>query len=334
MKNTRIILTVILALALAAGCKNTGGEILPSISGKAGEVAVVCSKVEWEGEPGTTLRALLSNEVPYLPQVEPMYDLFNVPEQAFTKLFRVHRNIIVFATDKKYTDCTFTVFNDVWATPQTVINIQAPDGAAAAKMVAEKGEKILATLEKAERSRVISNIKAFENHDLGKTVGKIFGGSPVFPNGYTLKKATDNFVWVSYETTYTNQSILMWKYPYQGEASLTPEALAAKRNEITREHIPCTMENSYMILNPDIFPGSSTFDYQKRSIVEMRGLWEAYNDFMGGPFVSHTFLSRDGSEIITADAFVYAPKYDKRNYLRQVEAMLYSFEWNNPEPEE
>ena len=334
MKYSRFILIAILATAVFAGCKNTGEEILPSISGKAGEVAVVCSKVEWEGEPGTTLRALLSNEVPYLPQVEPMYDLFNVPEQAFNKLFRVHRNIIVFATDKKYTECTYTVFNDVWATPQTVINIQAPDGAAAAAMVSQKGEQILSTLEKAERNRVISNIKTFENHDLGKTVGKIFGGSPVFPNGYTVKKATDNFIWVSYETTYTNQSVLMWKYPYQGEASLTPEALAAKRNEITREHIPCTMENSYMILNPDIFPGSCTLVYQGRNIVELRGLWEAYNDFMGGPFVSHTFLSQDGSEIITADAFVYAPKYDKRNYLRQVEAMLYSFEWNKLSQEE
>jgi hypothetical protein len=46
---------------------------------------------------------------------------------------------------------------------------------------------------------------------------------------------------------------------------------------------------------------------------------------MGGPFLSHSFLSEDGSEIITMDAFVYAPKYDKRNYLRQVEAILYSF---------
>ena len=84
-----------------------------------------------------------------------------------------------------------------------------------------------------------------------------------------------------------------------------------------------------MILNPDIFPGSSNFDYNGRSIVELRGLWEAYNDFMGGPFVSHSFLSPDRKEIVTLDGFVYAPRYDKRSYLRQVEACLYSFEWNN-----
>ena len=148
MKNTSIILALNLALALFAGCKNSGEQILPTISGKAGEVAVVCSKVEWESEPGSTLRTLLSDEVPYLPQVEPMYDLFNVPQQAFNKVFKVHRNIIVIDTDKKYEKGSFTTFSDVRATPQIVIGIQAPDAAAAAKIIADKGEKILSLLER------------------------------------------------------------------------------------------------------------------------------------------------------------------------------------------
>ena len=146
MKNTSIILTLSLALALFAGCKNSGEQVLPTISGKAGEVAVVCSKVEWESEPGSTLRTLLSDEVPYLPQVEPMYDLFNVPQQAFNKVFKVHRNIIVIDTDKKYEKGSFTTFSDVWATPQIVIGIQAPDAATAAKIISDKGEKICYTV--------------------------------------------------------------------------------------------------------------------------------------------------------------------------------------------
>ena len=48
---------------------------------------------------------------------------------------------------------------------------------------------------------------------------------------------------------------------------------------------------------------------------------------MGGPFVSHSFYSKDGKDIIVLEAWVYAPKYDKRQYLRQTESLLYSFEW-------
>ena len=34
-------------------------------------------------------------------------------------------------------------------------------------------------------------------------------------------------------------------------------------------------------------------------------------------------------DIIVMEAFVHAPRYDKRSLLRQVESILYSFEWKN-----
>ena len=330
MKSRHLAIILCAIALLATGCKSKDGQkILPSISGKAGEVAVVCSKVEWESEPGSTLRALLGGEVPYLPQVEPMYDLFNVPQQAFNRVFQVHRNIIVINTEKKFEKSRFTTWTDVWASPQVVIQIDAEDGAKAAEVVAKEGKKILALLERTERNRIISNINSFENAELRKPVNEMFGGSPRFPKGFSMKKIADDFMWISYEPAYTIQGILIWKYPYTGEADFNDEVLAAKRNEITKEQIPCTTEGSYMILNPDIMPGCNYFDYKGRSITELRGLWEAYNDFMGGPFISHSFLSPDKQYVVTLDGFVYAPKYDKRNYLRQVEAILYTFEWNN-----
>jgi hypothetical protein len=43
---------------------------------------------------------------------------------------------------------------------------------------------------------------------------------------------------------------------------------------------------------------------------------------MGGPFVSLTTTSGDGSEIVCVSGFVFAPKFDKREYIREVEAVL------------
>ncbi|MBR6246610.1 MAG: DUF4837 family protein, partial [Bacteroidales bacterium] len=60
---------------------------------------------------------------------------------------------------------------------------------------------------------------------------------------------------------------------------------------------------------------------------QTRGFWEVHNDFMGGPFVSHSFYGPDAKEIIVVEAWVYAPRFDKRQYLRQVESVIYSFEW-------
>ena len=86
-------------------------------------------------------------------------------------------------------------------------------------------------------------------------------------------------------------------------------------------------ENTYMTTSTAVTPGIEYKRYKGREFAEVRGFWEVYNDYMGGPFVSHAFYSPDGQEVIVLQAFVYAPKYDKRQYLRQVESIIYSYEW-------
>jgi len=330
MKSIKLIPALLLTLALCASCKQGDGneKILPAISGKAGEVAVVCSRGEWESEPGNAIRDIMAQECPYLPQVEPLYTLFNVPVQSFNKIFEVHRNIIWLNIGEEYSDAKMVLNNDVWAAPQTVVRFEAETPQAVAALIRDNAEKLLAVFEQAERNRIINSSREFEDVSIRRQVSQFAGGSPCFPTGYSIKKITSNFMWISNETTFTNQSILIYKYPYTSAQDLTAQALADKRNAVTQENIPCTTENSYVIINPMIEPGYRNMKYKSREFVEMRGLWEAYNDFMGGPYVSHSFVNPKTEEIIVLDAFVYAPKYPKRNYLRQVESILYSFEWN------
>ena len=330
MKKLKVIYIMAVAVAALASCKHSGEKetILPAISGKAGEVAVVCSRSDWEAEPGNAIRDIMAQECPFLPQVEPMYTLFNVPTQSFSKIFEVHRNIIWLNIGENYQEPRMILNNDVWASPQTVVRFEAPDADAVAGLIRANADTLLAIFEQAERNRIINSSREFEDLSIRRQVVQFAGGAPCIPVGYTIKKITSDFMWISNETTFTNQSILIYKYPYTSPEDLTGKALAAKRNAVTQENIPCTTENSYVIINPMIEPGSRNLRYKSRDFVEMRGLWEAYNDFMGGPYVSHSFINPQTNEIIVLDAFVYAPKYPKRNYLRQVESILYSFEWS------
>ena len=104
--------------------------------------------------------------------------------------------------------------------------------------------------------------------------------------------------------------------------------IVAKRNEFLRENVPGMFDNTYMTTSEYITPGVRYLKYHGMEFVETRGLWEVFNDYMGGPFVSHSFYSQDGKEIIVLEAWVYAAKYDKRQYLRQTESILYSFSWD------
>ena len=86
-------------------------------------------------------------------------------------------------------------------------------------------------------------------------------------------------------------------------------------------------DNTWMTTSTFIEPKVEFISFRGRQFAQTRGFWEVQNDFMGGPFVSHSFYSRDGKDIIVVVAWVYAPKYDKRQLLRQVESVIYSFEW-------
>ena len=312
-----IVMAIVALGAISCNEQTKKKVLLPNISGKAGEVIVVIGKADWEGLVGNTLRDTLACECPYLPQREPLYTLVNVAPSGFTSLFNVHRNIIIMNISSSVTEPGVVFKKDVWSAPQCVIYVNAINAESAAQLIKDYSAKIKATLEQAERDRVIANATRYEELKLRPIVTQIFGGTPHFPSGYQLKKKTDDFVWITYDTQFTMQSILMFKYPVvEGEDMMNLDNIIRNTNEVLKNNVPGMFENTYMTIT---------------DFAQMRGFWEVHNDYMGGPFVSHIFYSPDGTEMIELLGFVYAPKYDKRHYLRQVESVIYSFEWATPE---
>jgi len=54
---------------------------------------------------------------------------------------------------------------------------------------------------------------------------------------------------------------------------------------------------------------------------ELRGLWQMEGAFMGGPYLSYSLVDEKNNRVITIDSYVYSPKFDKREYLREMEAL-------------
>lgn len=302
--------------------------LLPNISGKAGEVIVVIDKGQWEGAVGTVLRDSLACECPFLPQSEPLYTLVNVAPNGFTQMFQIHRNIIIVNIKPDVTEPGVVFKNDVWARPQCVIRINAADSDTAVKLIKENSSNMTAVLEQAERDRVIANTKKYEELSLAPVVTEMVGGSPHFPSGYKIKKKTEDFIWIEYNPQYVTQGVLIYKYPVvEGEQMMDLDNILENSNRMLMNNVPGMFDNTYMTISDFARPSIEYKKYKGLDFAEIRGFWEVENDFMGGPFVSHAFYSKDGKEVIVLQGFVYAPKYDKRQYLRQVESVIYSFEW-------
>lgn len=318
---------MVLAAAIICSCGENGMHLKKTITGKAGEIVVVVDKANWEAEPGTALRNLLAVDYPMLPQKEPSFNLVNIPKSSFSELFQSHRNIIIIDINHGLKENSLQIKNDVWAIPQIVVYVHARSSVECADMINKNSEIIFNSIDQAERDRIIRNSKRYENGDLRKVVAEKFGGSPYFPNGFSLKKSTDNFMWISYETTYISQYFLIYRIPFDGKAFPGLDSLIAAENSILKKNVPGMLDNSYMIIAPEKTPTLKWFKYKNENFAEIRGLWEVQNDFMGGPFVEHIFYTKDSKYLLAVMGFVYAPRYNKRNYLRQVEAIIYSFDW-------
>ena len=327
MRNIVKIIFGIIATLSAVSCGNNTKPLLPNVSGKAGEVIVVVGKDNWEGNLGNEIGSLLARDCEYLPQREPLYSLVNLAPSAFSDMFKLHRNILIFNIDSSVAKQGVIYRTDVWARPQCVIQVNATCADSAIVVLRKNGENIAGAIEQAERNRVIANTLLYEEPKLGEVVSKMIGGRIHFPVGYNLKKVTDDFIWIADEKQYSTQGVFVYKYPVTDKTPFTEEIIA-RRNAFLKEYVPATAEGSYMTTSVFVKPGIKFLKYHNLDFVETRGLWEVYNDYMGGPFVSHSFYSKDGKEIIVLEAWVYAPKYDKRQYLRQTESLLYSFEWD------
>ena len=83
-------------LVVFTGCKSKNKRnLLPNVSGKAGEVLVVIERAEWEADLGVAIREVLSGDTPYLAQREPLFALSTVPPGSFNSMFKVHRNLLL-----------------------------------------------------------------------------------------------------------------------------------------------------------------------------------------------------------------------------------------------
>ncbi len=321
----KIFAFLALILILLSACKEKDNtRLLPNVTGKSGEVILVISPDHWNSNIGMEFKKKLNQPYPALPQNEPMFDLVRIPYSAFTNIFKTHRNIILAKIDKELKEPKVIVQNDLWAKPQILINVIAPSDSALENLVREKGDLLIDRIIKKEMERYASNYKKYEQIGISEHIEKKFGIRLTIPRGYILDVDTTNFMWVeSRGRGDVVQGILIYSYE-KPEVELTTSYLFAKRNQFTKSFVPGPTDNSYMAVEAEMTPYRREIPVNDLDIIELRSLWKVENDYMGGPFISFSFIDEDQNKIINIDGFVYAPQFDKRDYLRQVEAILNS----------
>jgi len=324
MRKVSPIIPVLLCLTLLS-CSHEKQPLLPKVTGRPGEVIIVTDELIWDSQIGKSLNSILTRPFQALPQTEPSYDPIRIPSSAFTNLFKSHRNIIITKISPRNKKPRILVQRDVWAKPQIVINLFGPNDSTTVEYLNMNAEKLLNLLDQAELNRTIINYRKNRAKLIDDSLREKHHLSLSVPIGYEVGVDSSDFVWISHELSDLTQSILIYNYAYTDSDTFTPEYLISKRNEFTMKYLPGPSTGSYMVIEQDYPVSFHEYTRDNQYCAELRGLWKLENGFMGGPFINISMLDEKMNMVVTVDAFVYAPGLDKRNYVRELEAILSTF---------
>ena len=302
------------------------GLLMPNASGLPYEMLVVMGDEQWERPLGRAVFNVLDTDVPGLPQSERSFRITRVAPSGFnSNMFRIMRNVIKVDIQNIYTQPKLKFARNVYAYPQMVMTLQAPDEASLAQYVEDNAQSILDFFTKAEMNREIENLREEHNLEVSRLAKEILGVDVWVPWTINKFKRGEDFLWASTNTGKKDMSIVLYSYPYTDKNTFTLDYFLNKRDSVMKVNIPGGPEGSYMSTQRDfVYVEDATVQGKYAQVA--RGLWRVKGDRMGGPFVSHSRVDEVNGRVIVAEAFIYAPESLKRDLMRRMEAALYTLQ--------
>ena len=300
--------------------------LMPNASGLPYEMLVVMGDDQWERPLGRAVFNVLDTDVPGLPQSERSFRITRVNPSAFnSNMFRIMRNVIKVDIQNIYTQPKLKFARNVYAYPQMVMTLQAPDEASLAAYVNENAQAIIDFFTRAEMNREIENLREQHNPEVSRLAQEILGVDVWVPWEVNQFKKGEDFLWASTNTGKKDMSIVLYSYPYTDKNTFTLDYFLNKRDSVMKVNIPGAFEGSYMSTQRDfVYVEDATVQGKYAQVA--RGLWRVKGDRMGGPFVSHSRVDEVNGRVIVAEAFIYAPESLKRDLMRRMEAALYTLQ--------
>ena len=294
-ESLKILLTSCFLLLFLASCTLGGGKNgkLPKSTGQPYEVVL-------EGDTDSIITKILTEEVPALPQPEPLCRLIQVKKgKTHSSYLLVRTRIVVNIPAAEF---SVGLSRNKNASPQTVIRISARSlQQLREKLNPEKLRQLVDEAELEHLASIISTNPSKQNREMQQLVKKNFGISMNIPTEMQASKKAKNFIWISNNASSGMKNLIIMR--------VKSEERRAEKHQIDsmlRTNMPGETDSMYMII----------------PVLSERGLWEMKGDAMGGPYVMRRIrLRKTGDEIIII-GFVYAPEMKKKILIKQLEAAI------------
>jgi hypothetical protein len=325
------------------------GEV--AVTGKVGEILVVCDAGIWNSEIKMCLDSNLTQFImPYFPDVAT-FDLIHKTPEHFTQGVKRYRNTLFLTIDPKYKGDQGRIEKrmGVWATDQLVVDITA----ASFNQLIETCQKGLMAVhdefDVVEWKRILKYYKRKPNEFIDKKVKENFGLRLDLPDQSRLVTSRTNFYRIEFPSAARPiefvgagkqdaglilSGIMIYQYPFTDSSQFELKNLLQARDTMLRYNVPLDYEGMYMgtqyvkMVYPEGDPMVSSEHkvkgYETRGMFQFVGLGKHGT---GGAFWAFHFVHPKTNKLISVSGYVDAPSTTSwTQSLREVQAILESTE--------
>lgn len=334
MKETRFIALIIIFLTAFTSCteKIVQHKKDRSVGGTSEVLFVTQTEEQWKGAMGEAVRAYFEAEQYGLPQPEKTFKVANINYGALNDMFKKHRNLIIAEINPELPNPIIESEKDWMAAPQYVMKIKAKDVETWIKVFDTQKDNLKKLFDDNERERLLNFYRPNANADAISKVSKNFGITMTIPKDFCVAVDRNRYMSITKdaETKELIMNLIIYELPYKSETDLSEANLIKVRDSVVKKYISGPVDGSYMVTDLDfVKPVFKTLpDFPAGYAVEMRGMWNMHNEFMAGPFISYSIVNPTHNKILTVEGFVYYPNKEKRDYIRQLESLIYSIKFN------
>ncbi len=341
MKNTLLLFLLLISpVYFFTGC--SGDEYNENIfksnaTGDPGKILIILDKQFW----GTPLEKVIiehfQKEITTLPQPEKTFSLEISSRKSFTKELKRNHTIVIFDIGDQVNNRNARLeeaIRDMWSIGQVVYKFRASNQKSATALFLLEVDELIAELNENSRKKLMREYEFKGSAEVVNQLSEIQKLSISVPPDMTVDENQEGFAWLKrFRTKFADnneheiqQGIIIYTYPYVNDSTFTLDYQIAKRDSVFKLAVPGPTEGSYMAteLRFGMQPEFSQKMINGLYVFEMRGLWRVEGDLMGGPFLSISMFDEPNNRIVTIEGYVYAPHFTKREYLREMEAMIYS----------
>ena len=318
-----MLISLCMMMVLLMSC--TSSPVGKRATGLAYEVVVVMKSAEWEGPSGKALKQQLTSDVPGLPQSEPALRITYADPSQFNGLLTYVRNILIVNIDPNiYTKASLGFESDRWATGQVVVTLTAPSEEVFLEYMEANPRTLVDFFVKVEMDRAVARLEKGYSSVVAEHLRANHNLMIKAPADMTYYRDTTDFFWASNNANTGRTDLIVYTFPYTDPNTFTADYLVAKRDSVLKVNLPGAFPDSYMTTESRFGIDYTPITVNGKYCGVVRGLWKMVGDMMGGPFVSHVRLDEKNNRVVVAEGFVFAPETDKRNFIRRVEASLYT----------